>query len=76
MLRLLLVGILLAPIKITTKENKCEKYNAKFMVLLHKSLELECEKQPEKHYSSCTRILKQATKYNWLRSKYCYEDVI
>jgi hypothetical protein len=75
MLKILIIFTLMTPKEVITKQ-KCEEYNSKFMVLLHKSLELECEKQPGKYYSSCTKILRQITKYNWLRSKYCYEDVI
>ena len=71
MLKMLLLGALLTPSK---PVDKCKKYHNKFMTALHKSLELECEKHPEKYYPVCVKVVKQLKEYNELRSKYCYED--
>jgi hypothetical protein len=72
MLKMLLLGALLAPSK---PIDKCKKYHNKFMTALHKSLELECERHPEKYYTVCVKVVKQLKEYNELRSKYCYEDL-
>jgi len=42
------------------------------MILLHKSLEMECDKY-EKDHNKCENLLKEIQRYNKLRTKHCYE---
>jgi|TARA_Y100000034_G_scaffold102324_1_gene127137 hypothetical protein len=67
---MILVVILATPL--TGDDKKCNKYDNKFMTLLHQALELECN-EGAKNQKKCKRLLSKVRYYNKLRTKYCYK---
>ena len=68
----LILLVLVLTTTLTNDDEKCNKYNNKFMTLLHQSLELECKKNTKNH-KKCKQLLSKIQYYNKLRTKHCYK---